>query len=146
MAEEHRPHSASYMVLERDDGEILLMKRKNTGFADGKYSLVSGHVDEGENFRTAMIREAKEEVGIEIERSDLNTATVMHRKSEGRTYVDIFFHVTEWTGEVKNREPEKCAELRWEDREVLPDETLDYVESVVEDIEDGMSYEEVGWK
>ncbi|MFB6215544.1 MAG: NUDIX domain-containing protein [Candidatus Aenigmatarchaeota archaeon] len=144
MAEEHRPYTASYLVLEKDD-EVLLLKRQNTGYRDGMYSLVAGHVDEGENFRQAMIREAEEEVGIEIKEEDLETATVMHRESEGRTYIDIFFRATEWNGEVENMEPEKCANLSWFKKDNLPDNTLGYVERVTNTLEDGMTYEERGW-
>ncbi len=144
MSERHRPHSASYLILERD-GEVLLLKRKNTGFRDGKYSLVAGHVDKGENFRTAMVREAREEVGIEVEEEDLETVTVMHRNSGSRVYVDVFFRVKKWQGEIENREPEKCADLSWFNRGDLPDNTVDYVREAIENLEEGLNYREFGW-
>jgi len=43
--------------------EILLHQRKNTGFFDGHFSLVAGHMEDGETIITAAIREAQEEIG-----------------------------------------------------------------------------------
>lgn len=144
MAEEHRPFTASYLVLQRDN-EVLLMKRKNTGFKDGMYSLVAGHVDEGENYKQAMVREAKEEAGIKIDKKELETLTVMHRKSGGRTYVDIFFKTQSWEGDIENREPEKCSELSWYETDDLPENTVYYVEKVLKGLNNGMNYQELGW-
>lgn len=110
------------------------------------YSLVAGHVDEGENFREAMIREAKEEIGIKLEKEELDTTTVMHRQSGDAVYVDIFFVADNWKGEPTNEEPEKCADLKWTERDNLPENTIDYVEKVIEEMEEGMEYQEIGWQ
>lgn len=144
MPEKHTPNCASYLILENDD-QVLLMKRQNTGFRDGMYSLVAGHVDEGENFRQAMVREAEEEIGVEIEMNDLETASIMHRKSEGEVYVDIFFKIDNWEGDPTNEEPEKCAEIRWVQKDNLPEKTIDYVGEVIDEMDDGLEYQEVGW-
>jgi len=53
----HMNIPASYLVLINDEEKVLLLRRYNTGFKDGMYSLVAGHVDEGENFTQALIRE-----------------------------------------------------------------------------------------
>jgi ADP-ribose pyrophosphatase YjhB (NUDIX family) len=50
-------------------GSILLVRRCNTGFKDGNYGPVGGHLDGGESIIRAAIRECREEVGVEIERA-----------------------------------------------------------------------------
>ena len=145
MPEDHRPHTASYLILQKQD-EVLLMKRKDTGFKDGFYSLVSGHVDKGENFREAMVREAKEEVGINVDKEDLETANVIHRDSDQRTYVDIFFIADEWEGEPENLEPGKHGEISWFKKKNLPENTIDYVKYAIKDSGNGTNYNEWGWE
>lgn len=34
-----------YLLFYRNEDEVLLLKRKNTGFADGKWSVVGGRMD-----------------------------------------------------------------------------------------------------
>ncbi|MBI5728493.1 MAG: NUDIX domain-containing protein, partial [Candidatus Magasanikbacteria bacterium] len=55
-----------YLILENDQGEVLLLLRENTGFCDGQLGLPAGHVDGGETLHAAMCREAKEEVGLQL--------------------------------------------------------------------------------
>ena len=135
--------SAVYLLLLNDE-KVLFSQRQNTGHRDGEYSLVAGHIDEGEEATEAMVREAREEVGIGIDRSALEPVHVIHRNSSDRVYVDIFFACEEWAGEVENREPEKCAELVWYDRSNLPTNTVPYVEQAIEKMSDSV-FSEFGW-
>lgn len=74
------------------DKQILLLRRFKTGYEDGSYSVVAGHVDAGETVTQAAIREAKEEVGVMLEPTDRKVVHVMHRKSEDER-VDFFMAV-----------------------------------------------------
>ena len=79
----------------------MLLRRFDTGYEDGKYSMVAGHVDRGETFTQCIIREAKEEAGIVLKPEDLEVAHVMHRNSdtaENNERVDIFFVARQWQG------------------------------------------------
>lgn len=43
------------------------------------FDLLGGHVDENEDLFTAMIREAKEEVGIDILRENMKVVHIYHQ-------------------------------------------------------------------
>ncbi len=135
---------AVYLVLRRGD-QVLLLRRANTGYQDGKYGLVAGHLDGDELATAAMVREAKEEAGITIRPEALRFVHVAHRLSRGQLgqeRIDIFFEATEWDGEVVNAEPEKCDDLSWFEITALPESMLPFVRRVLTDIARGGQYSE----
>ncbi len=111
----HKVAAAVYIILKKDD-QVLLMRRANTGYCDGSYSLPSGHIEDGEMPEQAAVREAKEEVGVKIQ--DLRFATALYTDDN---YVCFFFEAGSWEGEVKNCEEDKCDDIRWFDLDTLPD-------------------------
>lgn len=133
----------AYLVL-RKENRILLHLRKNTGYCDNFYGLVSGHVEDGEPASVALSREAQEEAGIELDSSSLRVAHVMHRKTN-RLNIDIFFECTHWQGNIENKEPEKCAALDFFSINNLPSNTIDYIKDALQAISENEFYSEVGW-
>lgn len=107
-----------YLILKQGDS-VLLSLRQNTGYLDQHWGFPAGHVEPGESASAAMVREAREETGIEILSEDLKTVHIMHRKSN-RLNVDIFFECAKWEGEIENREPHKCGGLKFFSPEALP--------------------------
>lgn len=126
-------------LIPRKEEKVLLSLRKNTGYMDGYYSLVAGHVDGGETPEEATIREAKEEAGITIDPANLSFAYVLHRLKDTpeNEYIDMFFECQRWEGEFVNTEPEKCAGLEWFDINSLPENTLEYVAHVLANYQRG---------
>ena len=108
------------------ESQILLIRRFNTGFRDGEYSVPAGHLDGGEAVLQAAIREGKEEVGVDIAEQNMTFSTVMHR-IEDEERVDFFVQVHKWEGEPFNAEPDKCDDVRWVELNSLPDNTVPYV-------------------
>ena len=108
--------------------QALLLRRFNTGFEDGNYSVPAGLLDGGETVRRAAQREALEEIGVKIDLEDIVFASVMHRKSDDER-IDFFLHIKAWAGEPFNAEPDKCDELRWRDRDSLPENIIPYCET-----------------
>lgn len=121
---------AVHLFLVRED-EVLLLLRENTGYEDGNYSVVAGHLDGGEEVVEAVIREAREEAGIELRADDVEVVGVMHRNS-GDERVDFFVTASRWDGEVVNREPHKCGGLEWFPLQELPDNMVAYVRVALE--------------
>ena len=136
---------AVHLFFFRDD-HILLLRRFNTGYEDGNYSVPAGHLDGGEPVRKAVQREALEEIGVHIKLEDIGFAAVMHRMSDDSERVDFFVHIKAWEGEPFNAEPDKCDELCWCDPDALPENTIPYVRQAIQNFRDGILFEEYGWK
>jgi ADP-ribose pyrophosphatase YjhB (NUDIX family) len=135
---------SSYLILLQDD-KILLQRRCNTGFEDGKYGLVAGHVEEGETFLQGLVREAKEESGVIVKPEDLEVIHVMHRKGPNDERVDVFIRAHKWEGESKIMEPEKCDGMGWFPLTEIPGNTIPYIRQAIEYIRQNKFYSEHGW-
>ena len=135
--------SAVHLFLVKDE-KILLLRRFNTGYEDGNYSVPAGHIDGEEKASSAMIREAKEETGLEISEKQLRMVHVMHRKS-AEERIDFFFEAMEWQGKPKIMEINKCDELSWVSLNQLPPNTIPYVKAAIENYRNKISFSEFGW-
>ena len=134
MARERFQATVAVHLILRRGNDVLLLRRQNTGYEDGSYSVIAGHLDGNETATMAMAREAAEEARIEVAPADLRFVHVMHRKEAGASdeRIDLFFTVTTWHGEPTIGEPEKCDELRWTDLDDLPPNVVPYVRAVLD--------------
>lgn len=132
-------------LIPRDGDKVLVSLRQGTGWKDGWYSLIAGHVDGGEAAEQAMIREAYEEANMIIAPDDLRHVFTAHRLGENPEdeYIDLFFECHNWQGEIKNMEPHKCGDLQWVAIDSLPEKTLDYVAHVLNEYSSGKTYASV---
>lgn len=144
MAERNKVVPVVYIILEKD-GEYLLARRYNTGYQDGNYNLPAGHVDQGELPSEAAVREAKEEIGVDIDPGDLQLVHMSYRPKHDDTgdRVDFFFKVTRWSGEVANGEPDKCDDLLWARPEAFPENMTPHVRTAFEAIAQGKVFQEL---
>lgn len=69
---------------------VLLILKERPTWQKGKYNGIGGHVEEGENYNNAMVREFKEECGIETNESDW----VYYMKLSGDDWEVVFFYTT----------------------------------------------------
>lgn len=145
MKERNKAVPASYLVMQRGN-DVLLMRRQGSGYYDGWYSLPAGHVDAGELPIAAAIREAKEEIDIAIRPDDVSFLHATYRTKSDPTgdRADYFFAAKEWVGEPRICEPDKCDDLRWFPADALPEKTIPYIRQVLQNIQAGLPYAEIG--
>ena len=137
------PVTVHLFLIQQD--RILLSRRLNTGYRDGEYSVPAGHIDGGETVLAAALREAHEEIGLQLAPDDLTFLGVMHRLEDDER-VDFFFRVKTWSREPFNNEPEKCSDLRWVGLDSLPGNTVPYVRRAIRNYKNGLVFDEFGWE
>lgn len=133
-----------YVLLVKDN-EILVARRYNTGYQDGNYQVPAGHVEEGELPTEALIREAKEEIGIDLTLEDIELVHVSYRPKHDETgdRVDFFFKVKKWSGEIINAEPHKCDDVKWVKIDELPENMTLHIKMGIEAMRDKLFYREI---
>jgi 8-oxo-dGTP diphosphatase len=126
------------------DGKILLQRRLNTGYQDGKYGVPSGHLEGGEPATEALAREVLEETTIVVRPEDLELVHTGHRMGDDER-VDFYFTAKRWQGEPKIAEPDKADDLRWFPIDKLPENTTPYTRFTIGQYLEHKNYSEFGW-
>lgn len=131
--------AAAYVVLRRAGAhgdEVLLQLRAGTGYMDGHWALLAGHVDPGESVHEAAVREAAEECGVRVAEADLRPLTAIHRFERGgpqvEQRVDVFFEATAWVGEPTLHEPDRAAGMGWFPLDDLPAAVVPHERTVLD--------------
>ncbi len=99
-------------------GRVLLVKRSPQArhYSD-VWDVFGGHVEVGESLEEALRREAREELGVEIE--SFRPLGTVHDPVEP---ADItVFAVVGWRGEPVNAAPDEHSDIRWLSMGELPD-------------------------
>jgi 8-oxo-dGTP pyrophosphatase MutT (NUDIX family) len=126
---------AAYVALIRD-GAVLLQRRAGTGYMDGYWSFsAAGHVERDESVTAAAVREAREELGVTVQESDLIPICTFHRRQSDRDSgqrVDFFYAATAWVGTPVIREPERNGGLTWAPLGSLPEPIVPHERTALE--------------
>ena len=104
----------AYIVLRDKDGNFLLqqrsqLKKKNPG----RYTYAAtGHVDEGESYDEAAVRELKEEVGIDANLTLIDKSSYVSDEVNAQVFIAIY------SGEIDHDvqlvlDPEEVSGTRW---------------------------------
>jgi 8-oxo-dGTP pyrophosphatase MutT (NUDIX family) len=135
---------AAYVVFLREGpngAEVLLHLRQGTGYMDGHWATIAGHVEAGESVLAAAVREASEEVGVEIAEADLVPLTVLQRTQNNddpiEERVDFIFTCRLWIGEPRRAELDKSAALGWFPLSDLPSPVVPHELLVLERLASG---------
>jgi 8-oxo-dGTP diphosphatase len=99
-------------VVLRDDGRVLLVRRANAPLA-GEWTLVGGHVDADEALADAVVREVREEAGLDVVVDHLLEVIVLAR--EGFRY-EIHEHLCRLVDDARADDARAASDatgVRW---------------------------------
>ncbi|MFZ2620607.1 MAG: NUDIX domain-containing protein [Alphaproteobacteria bacterium] len=108
-------HTAVFALLEQN-GKFCALRRANTGWADGKLTLPSGHIEAYERPTVAVMREVLEEVGVVVKPAEvelIHSQYFFEDEAGGDHYANYYFKCHRWEGTPHNAEPAKASELLW---------------------------------
>ncbi len=96
-------------ALTNEVGEILLQKRPEGRQMAGLWEFPGGKVESGESPESALVRELKEELGIDVAGPDLIPLTFASAQNGDRYMVLLLYRCTSWQGQPTALEsPELC--------------------------------------
>ena len=113
------PVDVSVAIFQRSDGAVMLAKRPASKVYAGYWEFPGGKVEPGETTEQALVREVREELGVEVERAyPWITQVFTYPHATVRLH---FFRVRRWSGEPAALEHEG---LIWQDPAVVSVEPL----------------------
>ena len=104
-----------------EGGRVLLSRRKAGGHLAGAWEFPGGKVEAGEDPRDALVRELREELGIEVTVGDIIECTFHHYADANKSVLLLFFAASRKEGSPEPRALD-VAEIRWARRSELRDE------------------------
>jgi 8-oxo-dGTP diphosphatase len=113
------------VIIVGKNDRVLVMKRRAVHAP--MYAIPGGHLELGETFEEGAIREVKEELNIDIRNPKVIAVTnnLKTFQDEGRHYISIILVARNYSGHLKNMEPDKCDEFLWADPHNLPEPHFD---------------------
>ncbi len=141
---------AVFLILTKEEkGEkyVLLQHRYNTGIEDDKWGVsVGGHLEKGETIKSCLIRETLEEINITLDPNELTLVNIVHANFNGSEYIMPVFHSSNWQGNPKIMEPDKCDDLKWFNIHNLPENMSANRRQMIEDYLNNQNYREIGFE
>ena len=97
-------------IITNKNKEILINSRKNKKILKSYWEFPGGKLKSSENFYHALVREAKEELNIKIEISNIVPLIfVRHKYRDFHLFMHVF-KVKKWFGDISSHDNE---ELKW---------------------------------
>ena len=101
-----------------NNGNILVINRKNPDWPG--VTFPGGHVEKGESFVEPVVREVKEETGLDIDNPQLCGSKQFQDKEDNR-YVVLFYKTNRFSGQLKSSDE---GEVFWIPRSELQNYNL----------------------
>lgn len=114
-----RRPSVGVGVIIRNGDRVLLMKRQNS-HGDGNWSMPGGHLEYGESPQECAMREAEEEVGVQITDLTFRAITNDIFEEEGKHYVTIWMEGKYVSGEARVNSAREMSAIGWFSWSALP--------------------------
>lgn len=115
-------HPGARIIVENDKGQILMIRRKD----NGNWGLPAGGLEENETIKECIIREVKEETGLDILKlqvigigSDPNIETVTYPNQDIIQYFNVEFYSNQFSGEIKVLDKEEVVSAHFVDKEMI---------------------------
>jgi mutator protein MutT len=146
MSAANRFHVDVLILVVDDSGRVLMTERAGDIYMAGYWAIPGGKVDPGEPVTEAAARELQEEVGISVSPDRCRfIAVTHHRPPHGDARVGFGFVVTDWSGEPRNLEPDKCSSLGWFPPDALPAKTMPYTAEILRLFHEKEPFSLHGW-
>lgn len=144
ISDRHSIIPAVWVVVMNDKNQVFLLRRANTGWRDGSWTVPAGHVEKDEGPTMAAVRELKEEAGLDVNADQLGQPLVYFYPEDEKINerVSIFFTLRDYTDTPINAEPHKADKAQWFDITDLPKELPPLLRRAFVDIADGVHYSE----
>ncbi len=117
-----QPFGVCVIVFDKTGKKILLGKRKNS-YRAGMYGVPGGRLELIESLIDCGKRELLEETGLQA--NSLQYLGVVRELQDGYTFIHFVYTCTDYNGEPKVIEPEKCESWNWYSLNELPSNILD---------------------
>lgn len=127
-----RPGVGVGIIILNERKEILIGKR--IGSLSPTYSIPGGHLEAGETFEDAAKKEVFEETGLIIESPKVFCVTNNLRtyRQQNIHFVSVSLLATKFSGELTNKEPDKCESWNWYRVDQIPEPQFDASEYAIE--------------
>ena len=100
----------SSAVIRNKKDQILIMSRKNKKTFRNCWEFPGGKLSNFEDYFEALIRELKEELGIDIAKNKLKNYIFTRHQYRAFLLKMYTFEVKHWSGQIENKDNET---LRW---------------------------------
>jgi len=121
------------VIFNRDFSKILLLKRNEEKriIWNADWGNIGGVIESREHSLDAVIREAKEEAGLELEKNEVKLIEVKEMPNFSKAYHGIqFIYLTTIDESVPIKINNESDEFRWFSVDNLPDRMLDKPEFI----------------
>lgn len=134
--------SQSIACIDYRNGKVFIAKRQNVGDMGGRWEFPGGKIEDGEDFRQAIIREMQEEFGVTVEVHNIITESTFEHKGK-KCYLTVFEVTFPHDGIAKPFILTEHTEYKWEDIGNI--KSLEFVDSDLKVLPEIIKYYSKSW-